>query len=332
MDSSVNGTARPTCNRRTRRVCLALTAVLCWTLVSCGTAPGGEAPEDVLQRDAGILFSAASDAVSEGHRIAVSVGPFWIFEKKPILSAHCGAAEEAPPNTLEAIALADTLGYDAVEIDVGPSAEGTPFLMHDDYVDSTTNGSGYIGSLSDESISSLQVNTAGYPEYSGQVFRVPTFEEAVREVSAAGLVLNVDCSKSGWWDRAYAERVVRTVEDNGLIYRTCFVPRSAAVRELILDICPHACISWLYDPADGIDGSIEMLRGYPNALLSVRDDYATDELIRRLNEAGVYYQVYRVTDADRVEELAAACVPMIEIQYQAGEERTWTQLLKTHRN
>ena len=62
--------------------------------------------------------------------------PRWI--------AHRGGGSLAPENTLAGIRLAARLGYRAVEFDVMLSADGTPFLVHDETLERTTNGQGRV--------------------------------------------------------------------------------------------------------------------------------------------------------------------------------------------
>ncbi len=57
--------------------------------------------------------------------------PRWI--------AHRGAGKLAPENTLAAFRLGASLGYRMFECDVKLSADGVPFLMHDDTLQRTTN-------------------------------------------------------------------------------------------------------------------------------------------------------------------------------------------------
>jgi glycerophosphoryl diester phosphodiesterase len=63
--------------------------------------------------------------------------PFWI--------AHRGAGQLAPENTLAAFRLGANRGYTAFECDVKLSADGVPFLLHDDTLERTTSGQGLAG-------------------------------------------------------------------------------------------------------------------------------------------------------------------------------------------
>ena len=66
----------------------------------------------------------------------------WPF---PLWIAHRGAGKLAPENTLAAFRLGAAHGYRAFECDVKLSADGVPFLLHDDTLERTSNGQGIAG-------------------------------------------------------------------------------------------------------------------------------------------------------------------------------------------
>lgn len=58
---------------------------------------------------------------------------------RPIIIAHRGASGYLPEHTLAAKALAHAMGADFLEQDVVLSRDGTPIVLHDIHLDSTTN-------------------------------------------------------------------------------------------------------------------------------------------------------------------------------------------------
>jgi len=81
---------------------------------------------------------------------------------------HRGAAGLEPENTLRSVRRAIELGVDRVEIDVRVSRDGGLVIMHDETVDRTTNGHGYVSELTLNELRSLD---AGMGE------KIPTLEE-----------------------------------------------------------------------------------------------------------------------------------------------------------
>jgi glycerophosphoryl diester phosphodiesterase len=63
----------------------------------------------------------------------------------PLWIAHRGAGKLAPENTLAAFRVGASHGYRGFECDVKLSADGVPFLLHDDTLDRTSSGDGVAG-------------------------------------------------------------------------------------------------------------------------------------------------------------------------------------------
>ena len=87
------------------------------------------------------------------------------------VTGHRGAAGLEPENTLRSIQKAIDLGVDRVEIDVRVTRDGHLVVIHDETVDRTTDGHGYVKDLT---FSELRRLDAGKGE------KIPTLEEALR--------------------------------------------------------------------------------------------------------------------------------------------------------
>ncbi len=70
--------------------------------------------------------------------------PFFDPDDGVLVMAHQGGKGLRPDNTMAAFAHAWDLGSDVLEMDLHSSQDGVLLLMHDETVDSTTNGSGPI--------------------------------------------------------------------------------------------------------------------------------------------------------------------------------------------
>ena len=236
----------------------------------------------------------------------------WLASRTFRLSSHRGATPLAPENTIEAVKRAISCGYGAVELDPRRSADGVIYLMHDDTVSRTTDGTGKIERMTSREIDALRIDTDGYPEYRGSDLRVALFEDAVKELSGHDIVLNVDCSKGNWEDEDYIDQVMGILEKYKMAEKSFFVISDRDSRRLLHRKYPQACVSWLYKSSHDIEDEIEAIKEYPKALLSVKDKYASDRIIRKLNDSSIYYQIYAVDDYDRLEYLKDKGVPMVE--------------------
>jgi len=114
--------------------------------------------------------------------------------REPLIIAHRGASAYGPENTMDSFRKAITMGADGIEVDVHLSMDGELIVCHDEKVDRTTNGKGFIKDLTLEEIKKLDAGSWFSYEYSRE--EVPTLEEVIILIKESGLMLNIEL-KSG---------------------------------------------------------------------------------------------------------------------------------------
>jgi glycerophosphoryl diester phosphodiesterase len=108
--------------------------------------------------------------------------PRWI--------AHRGAGKLAPENTLAAFRLGAQHGFRMAECDAKLSADGVVFLLHDDTLERTSNGSGVAGNLPWSVLSQLDGGTWHSRQYAGEP--LPTLETVASFCRANACLLNIE--------------------------------------------------------------------------------------------------------------------------------------------
>ena len=103
---------------------------------------------------------------------------------------HRDCAAHAPENTLAGLREAKRRGVTWVEIDVCLLGDGTPVIIHDATVDRTTDGTGSLARLDWARVSRLDAGSWFAPRFAGE--RVPRLDQALAEVTALGLGLNLE--------------------------------------------------------------------------------------------------------------------------------------------
>ncbi|MBG6216945.1 glycerophosphoryl diester phosphodiesterase [Arthrobacter sp. CAN_A6] len=111
-------------------------------------------------------------------------------DSAPILIGHRGAAGTAPENTVAAFEDGRTSGADFFEIDVQLSADGVPFLFHDDTPARTTNVEEVFPERANNPITSFtwnelqQLDAGSYfdERYEGE--RIPHLDDAAKVATA----------------------------------------------------------------------------------------------------------------------------------------------------
>jgi glycerophosphoryl diester phosphodiesterase len=141
--------------------------------------------------------------------------------KKPLIVAHRGAMKTTPENTLAAFEQAIQLGADAIELDVYLSRDGVIFVHHDLYFGRTSTGSGFVGDKTAADIRSLDAGSWFGTRFAGESIpllcevlalgksrarfeielkepSIALLEAVVREVTALGLMADVELTSGHW--------------------------------------------------------------------------------------------------------------------------------------
>ena len=67
--------------------------------------------------------------------------------EKTLILGHRGASGYAPENTIEAFQQAIDMKADGIELDVQLSKDGELVVIHDEWIDRTSNGTGWVKDL-----------------------------------------------------------------------------------------------------------------------------------------------------------------------------------------
>lgn len=108
---------------------------------------------------------------------------------KTLVLAHRGASKIAPENTEAAFQKAMQMGADGVELDVQLTKDKKLVVIHDERVDRTTNGIGYVKDLTLKEIKKLDAGSYFSPKFAGE--KILTLEEAL-ELTRNSKLINIE--------------------------------------------------------------------------------------------------------------------------------------------
>jgi glycerophosphoryl diester phosphodiesterase len=134
-----------------------------------------------------------------------------------VIFAHRGASSEAPENTLPAFQRAIEQGCRAIELDVHLTRDGELIVCHDETIDRTTDGTGYIR---DQTLFSLQQRDAGSwfsDEFQGT--RLPTLDE-VLEICHDEILINIEIKNIPFIYKGIEEKTLQTIRHFGFLENT----------------------------------------------------------------------------------------------------------------
>jgi len=232
----------------------------------------------------------------------VAVTP-WPY---PTWIAHRGAGRLAPENTLAAFRAGAALGWRAFECDVKLSADGIPYLLHDDTLERTTDAAGSAGDLPWADLARLDAGGWHSRLYAGEP---PASLDAIAAFCLRnGHRLNLELKPvPGEEERtgqvvaqAVRQRWGEAVRDGLSVWPllSSFEPRSlAAAREavpelpraLLLDTLTPDC----FDIAERLDCVAVVLE----------ESLVHADLVRTLHHDGLRVLAYTVNDAGRADLL-----------------------------
>jgi glycerophosphoryl diester phosphodiesterase len=204
--------------------------------------------------------------------------------RKVLRIGHRGAAGHAPENTLAAIKMGISLGVDYVELDVQRARDGGLVLMHDKFVERTTDGTGSVAQLNSLELRRLDA---------GDGERVPLLSEALAAATGhVGIVLESITPGIG----PEIQRAVAEFHFEGSVIFSSFVHTDLLA---IGKIDPSAMRMALLE---GIPVSMTRFALEARAShVGLSIDSVTTDFVKALHEAGLQVFVYTVNDPRLVE-------------------------------
>jgi len=142
-------------------------------------------------------------------------------------------------------------GCTAVEFDVMLSADGSPWLIHDETLERTTNGAGRVCAMRDVDLAALDAGVRHHRAFRGEP--LPTLAAAAALCRQLGLLANVEIKPAAGFDAQTGEVVARQVLE---LWRGAPLPLVSSFSESALAAArkaapelPLGCL-WERPPAD----------------------------------------------------------------------------------
>lgn len=163
---------------------------------------------------------------------------------------HRGASGYAPENILTAFKMAEDMGADGIELDVQMSKDGVLVICHDETIDRTSSGTGFIKDMPFEELRKYNYNKT-HPEY--EHADIPSLEEVLALVKPGKMIINIELKTGIFFYPGIEEKVVALVKQYGMEDRVIYSSFNHYSAKHIHDIDPGARTAFLYE-----DGPIDM--------------------------------------------------------------------------
>lgn len=138
--------------------------------------------------------------------------------------AHRGYSGKFDENTMLAFKKAIEYGADGIETDVQLSKDGVPVIMHDETLDRTTDGTGFLKNYTFEELKKFKTKSVGSAALRKKELKqnynseeIPSLKELLELVASSDLkVLNLELKNSILEYEGMEEKVLDMIEEYGL--------------------------------------------------------------------------------------------------------------------
>jgi len=203
------------------------------------------------------------------------------------IRGHRGAAARAPENTIQSFEQAVDTGVAAVEFDVRRAADDGLVVIHDETLDRTTDGAGYVRQHAVDAIQTLDA---------GGGTTVPTLDETLAyfadQPARSELLLEIKEYETVW-------DVYRAVRDHELLEQTVFHSFNLPALDELARIDPTTTTSYaVMEPYDGLFVEADQAGC---DVLTFRYGTVTDGYLREAEAYGFATGLWDVDDQELVE-------------------------------
>lgn len=231
--------------------------------------------------------------------------PAWPLPK--VFAHRCGGAL-APENTLAGLRIAAAAGFKAVEFDVMLSADGSPWVIHDEELDRTTNGSGPVCEAPDSLLAGLDAGVRHHRAFAGEP--LPTFAAIANLCRELGLQANVEIKPAAGFERITGEVVARSILD---LWQNAPLPLVSSFSGVALEAARAVAAElpighlWVQPPVDWA-ARLDALRAWSLHCLFEKVD---DALLAAAHAKGVPVLCWTVNERPTAEALLARGVTAV---------------------
>lgn len=203
------------------------------------------------------------------------------------LIGHRGAAFYEPENTLRSIRKAIKLGVNAVEIDVHLSKDKKLVIIHDNKVDRTTNGKGYVKYLNFKALRKLDA---------GEGEQIPTLQEVI-DLFADKVELFIELKGLGT-----ARHVVKALSENKIEDRVYVISFWHGIVKKVKEINKKIKTGILFVGCPL--NANTLIRGVNADALAINYKYINKKLVEDAHKENLKVFVWNIDDKEEIRPIA----------------------------
>lgn len=227
--------------------------------------------------------------------------------------AHRGFSGYYPENTMLAFQkVAEETVADGIELDIQLTKDGEIVIMHDEMLDRTTNGSGWLKdhTLEELKMLSVGVNVKGF--FPRQT--IPTLREYFTWLKTTKLITNIELKTSYFEYEGIEEKLIAMVKEFGLEDQIWYSSFNHYTVARIKELMPEAKCGLLTDTWLMNIGEYAASQGA--ASVNARTYFCAKEGVAAdLHAHNIALQAWTPNDAEMMQELVDAGVDVLITNY-----------------
>ncbi|MBM4762232.1 glycerophosphodiester phosphodiesterase [Bacillus sp. B15-48] len=240
--------------------------------------------------------------------------------------AHRGYSGKYPENTMKAFIEAERVSADGLELDVQMTKDGEIVVIHDEKVDRTTGGNGYVKDYTAKEIRKLDASLHNKKLRFGKKEPIPFLKEVFEWLSTTNLICNVELKNNRVAYHGMEEKVFSLIDEYGVRdrviissfnhYSLVYVKRLDRGIETAPILPVGLYMPWVY--AQSIQA-----KGFHPIYIA-----AHDEIIKKSLEQKIAIRPYTVNKEKDMERLIISGCTAIITDFPARAVKLRTEILK----
>lgn len=169
----------------------------------------------------------------------------------PVVWAHRGASGYLPENTLPAFQNAVEMGVYGIELDIHKTKDGQLVVIHDEKIDRTSNGNGYVRDYTLEELRRYNYN-ATMPEACPHA-DIPTMREVFELIKPTNLHINIEIKNGVYFYEDIEKDIIAMTKEFDMEDRVIYSSFNHYSIMKVKELDPEAHTGFLY-----MDGTLDM--------------------------------------------------------------------------
>ena len=214
--------------------------------------------------------------------------------------AHRGFSGLYPENTMLAFRKAAETSCDGIELDVQITKDGQLVVFHDESIDRTTDGTGFIRDYTLEELKKFNAAAIWNGKYGFEP--IPTFDEYCEWAAGETLITNIEIKSGVYYYEEIEEKTLETVKKYGLEDRVFFSSFNHCSIVQLRKLAPHIKCGALVEH-EGIEHAGYYCNKFDFQCFHPGHMCLSEENVKNCKKYGIEVNVWTVNDMGVLERL-----------------------------